>query len=207
MFRYSRVETLTGFINALALFFASWNIVWEAFERLWSPQELNSEKLLVVSVLGLLVNIVGIFAFDHGGSLGHHHHHGHDHSHHGHDHHNHGHDHSHHSHDHHNHGHDHHNHDHSHSVSNNHIMHGMFLHVLADALGSVSVIISSLLIQFFGWTWSDPLCSIFIAVLICYTTWPLLISSGEIMLQRSPKEFDSKLSDILFQVCSCNSNH
>lgn len=77
-------------------------------------------------------------------------HHGHGHSHHGH---------SHHGHDHHGHGH----HDHNHllpvsshdvsdpsSGSTARIMQGVFLHVLADTLGSVGVIISSILIEQFG---------------------------------------------------------
>jgi hypothetical protein len=51
------VETMTGFINALALVFASGNIVWESIERLISPEELKSDKLLFVSFLGLIVNI------------------------------------------------------------------------------------------------------------------------------------------------------
>lgn len=126
---YGRVETLTGFINALALVFASGNIMWEAIERLISPTgDLGTENLLVVSVLGLLVNIVGIFAFDHGGAHGHAgHSHGDDHGHcHGH-------------------GHDH---DHGH----NPLMEGMLLHIISDALGSVGVIISSLLIEYFGIT-------------------------------------------------------
>ena len=126
---FGRVETLVGFINSLALVFASGNIVWEAIERLISPQELKTDNLMVVSILGFVVNMVGIFAFDHGGAHGHaghnhgpgehhaHHdsdldlalngfdnHQGHDH---GHDHHN-GHDHLN-EHDHH-HGHDHHHH-------------------------------------------------------------------------------------------------
>ena len=69
---YGRVETLTGFVNALALVFASGNIMWEALERLFfEQQELKPDNLLLVSVMGLLVNIVGIFAFDHGGAHGH----------------------------------------------------------------------------------------------------------------------------------------
>jgi zinc transporter 5/7 len=156
---YGRVETMTGFINALALVFASVSLMWESMERLFSPQELKLDNLLLVSVLGLLVNIVGIFAFDHGGEIGrknhdcghdHHshsgHNHGHSHSHH--DHSSHGHSHSHHDHSSHDHSH-HHGHSHSHSGKNP-LLHGMFLHILSDALGSVGVIISSLLIQYFG---------------------------------------------------------
>lgn len=137
---FGRVETLTGFINAIALCLASVNIMWEACERLLFPEELKVDNLLLVSVLGLLVNIIGIFAFDHGGSVGRKGHGcGHDHSH---DHHHHDHGHSH---------HDHHGHDHSHGkTTQNPLMHGMFLHILSDALGSVGVIISSLLIKYYG---------------------------------------------------------
>ena len=35
----------------------------------------------------------------------------------------------------------------------------MFLHVLADALGSVGVIVSTLLVEWYGWTWADPLAA------------------------------------------------
>lgn len=43
---------------------------------------------------------------------------------------------------------------------------GVFLHILADALGSVGVIISSILIKTFGWMIADPICSMCIAALI-----------------------------------------
>ncbi len=43
---------------------------------------------------------------------------------------------------------------------------GVFLHILADTLGSVGVIISSALIHQYGWMISDPICSIIIASLI-----------------------------------------
>lgn len=43
---------------------------------------------------------------------------------------------------------------------------GVFLHILADTLGSVGVIISSILIYYFNWMIADPICSMFIATLI-----------------------------------------
>ncbi len=42
-------------------------------------------------------------------------------------------------------------------------MRGVFLHILADAVGSASVIVSSLLIQFFDWHWFDGVCAAFTA--------------------------------------------
>ena len=43
---------------------------------------------------------------------------------------------------------------------------GVFLHILADTLGSVGVIASAVLMQSFGLMIADPICSILIAVLI-----------------------------------------
>ncbi len=43
---------------------------------------------------------------------------------------------------------------------------GVFLHILADTLGSVGVIISAILMHYFGWMIVDPLCSMLIAILI-----------------------------------------
>ena len=60
---------------------------------------------------------------------------------------------------------------------------GIYLHVLADALGSIGVIVSTILIEHFGWTGFDPIASIFIAGLIFMSVIPLLRhSTGVLML-------------------------
>lgn len=43
---------------------------------------------------------------------------------------------------------------------------GVFLHILADTLGSVGVIASAIMMQNFGLMIADPICSILIAILI-----------------------------------------
>ena len=86
-----------------------------------------------------------------------------------------------------NHAHSHGSHGHSHgSHSHNTNMQGVFLHVLADTMGSVGVIISSVLIQQFGWYIADPVCSLFIASLILISVLPLLKDSAEILLLATP---------------------
>ncbi|KAF7973937.1 hypothetical protein HWV62_13880 [Athelia sp. TMB] len=62
-----------------------------------------------------------------------------------------------------------------------HNMRGVFLHVMADTLGSVGVIISTLLIQFYGWTGFDPIASLFIAILIAASVIPLVIDTGKVL--------------------------
>ncbi|KAF9478292.1 cation efflux protein [Pholiota conissans] len=71
---------------------------------------------------------------------------------------------------------------HSHAQEgHSHNMRGVFLHVMADTLGSVGVIISTLLIQFYGWTGFDPIASLFIAVLIAASVIPLVMDTGKIL--------------------------
>ena len=60
-------------------------------------------------------------------------------------------------------------------------MRGVFLHVMADTLGSVGVIASTLLIQWYGWTGFDPIASLFIATLIMASVIPLVIDCGRVL--------------------------
>jgi zinc transporter 1 len=78
-------------------------------------------------------------------------------------------------------------------------MHGVFLHVLADALGSIVVIISALLIKFVPhdptnakhWTvYIDPTLSVIIIIIITISTIPLFKETSYILLQTIPKHLE-----------------
>ncbi|KAF6143287.1 hypothetical protein GIB67_039070 [Kingdonia uniflora] len=302
-----RFEVLSGYVNAVFLVLVGVLIVLESFERILDPQEISTNSLLVVSIGGLLVNVVGLIFFheEHhhahggGGSCSHSHSHSHQnenshqhghnehshqhghhdhHDHHDHDHqhdrdaHSHQHDHDAHSHQHdshdHCHQHDHHehchqrhhhhdkehvhhpersneahfhedphlvedNHAHSHSTivdgdlrskdlsqekellrepqkKHRHIDHnmeGIFLHVLADTMGSVGVVFSTILIKYKGWVVADPACSIFISVMIIASVIPLLRNSAEILLQRIPRAHEQDLKLALEDVMKIRGVH
>ena len=51
-----------------------------------------------------------------------------------------------------------------------------------DTLGSIGVIISTLLIQYYGWTGFDPIASLFIAILIAASVIPLVIDTGKVLM-------------------------
>lgn len=183
--------------------------MFEAFERLLEGRETKRlGELFVVSTMGLIVNLLGIFAF---GSHGHAHGHGHDHGH------SHGHSHSHsHSHekkedgdhDHdcsksenhgHSHGHSHHGHSHGHGHDNEN-MHGIYLHILADTLGSASVIASTILTYFMPWSGWDPLASFLIAYLILITATPLVKSSARRLLLTNTADIEYNLRNTLSEI-------
>lgn len=50
-----------------------------------------------------------------------------------------------------------------------------------DTLGSVGVIISTVLIQLYGWTGFDPIASLFIAIMIAASVIPLVMDTGRIL--------------------------
>ena len=246
-------------------------IIYEAVERLVEGSQMQRlGELLTVSSLGLVVNLVGMFAFGHAhhghghdhshggpdhlhGSHGHSHEKSHDHAHENHDHSHQGHKHSHATHDHshpeHSHYHeDHHlsasacnqaNHANSHSAlhqhhqtgsspqepatpllssdipatpsrlisSNDHghthhhhgneNMYGIYLHILADTLGSVAVVISTILIHYTGWAGFDPLASSLIAILIFASAIPLVTSSAKRLLLTVPEDTEFDLREAL----------
>ena len=170
--------------------------------------QVKHERLFVVSILGFIVNLIGIYAFQHGhghshGGGGHGHSHSSNSHSHSHDSHNdllmnnHGHSHNNYM-DNHGHSHDEHGHSHNHtpvvSSGDSQIMRGVFLHILADTLGSVGVIISAVLMHLFGWMRADPICSIFIALLIAASVIGLIKESAQVLMMRQPQSLDYPLS-------------
>ncbi|KAI0438759.1 cation efflux protein [Xylaria telfairii] len=194
---FGKVETLSGFANGVFLILISLEIMFEAFERLLEGRETKRlGELFVVSTMGLIVNLLGIFAF---GSHGHHHGHSHDHPH---QHHGHTHAHGH------NHNHDHnhdggasqkHGHNHAHDNEN---MHGIYLHILADTLGSASVIASTALTYLMPWSGWDPLASFLIAYLILITAMPLVKSSAQRLLLTNTADTEYNLRNTLSEITS-----
>ncbi|KAJ3515762.1 hypothetical protein NLJ89_g1554 [Agrocybe chaxingu] len=59
---YGRIETLSGFANGIFLILISIFIIFEAIQRILEPPEMNTSQLLLVSSLGLGVNLFGMFA-------------------------------------------------------------------------------------------------------------------------------------------------
>ncbi|MFE7901122.1 cation diffusion facilitator family transporter [Streptomyces sp. NPDC057424] len=67
---------------------------------------------------------------------------------------------------------------------------GAFLEVAADALGSVTVIVSSVVIMLTGWQPADPIASLVIALMIAPRTWKLLRETLSVLLEAAPKGVD-----------------
>ncbi|KAH3886005.1 hypothetical protein DPMN_010006, partial [Dreissena polymorpha] len=215
---WARAEVLGALVNSVFLIALCFSILVEGLKRLVEVEKIeNPTLLLIVGAAGLGVNLIGLALFCQHGGHGHSHGGGgHGHSHDGkkatp--------NHSNHSHDvmvkesqalveirratngtatHHDH--------HSESESDDTVveldqdsskmpsssqmnMRAVFLHVLGDALGSVIVIISALVIKFVDQDWVyyiDPSMSLMLVAIILSTTIPLLKQSAMILLQTVP---------------------
>ncbi|OQW88667.1 MAG: cation transporter [Rhodoferax ferrireducens] len=67
---------------------------------------------------------------------------------------------------------------------------GAFLHMAADALVSLGVVLGGALVLWQGWTWVDPVMSLLIAVVIVLGTWGLLRQSVHLLFDGVPDSVD-----------------
>ena len=63
---------------------------------------------------------------------------------------------------------------------------------MADLLGSIGVIVAAVVIIVTGWSYADPVISVFIGVLILFSSWKLLKDSISVLLESSPPGIDAE---------------
>jgi cobalt-zinc-cadmium efflux system protein len=70
-------------------------------------------------------------------------------------------------------------------------MRGALWHLVADALGSIAVIVAGIGIALFGAEWLDPVASIAISVLVIVGAWQLLRDATRVLLEAVPRDLDA----------------
>ena len=67
---------------------------------------------------------------------------------------------------------------------------GGFLHVIADLIGSVGVVVSGVIIVTTGWVLADPILSVLLGLLIIASTWRLVVKVFNVLLEAVPEHVD-----------------
>jgi cobalt-zinc-cadmium efflux system protein len=67
---------------------------------------------------------------------------------------------------------------------------GAYLHLAADALVSIGVVVAGAIILFTKWYWVDPLVGLLIVITIVTSTWGLLRHSLDLLLDAVPRHID-----------------
>ena len=70
-------------------------------------------------------------------------------------------------------------------------MRGAYLHMLADAAGSVGAIAAGVAVLVFGADWVDPVASIAIAALVVWSSYGLLRDTVHVLLEGAPRGLDA----------------
>ena len=149
-----KIEVLGGFSSALVLGMVGLEMVVESVERLWTPQEVHYNEALVVTVIGLVVNIACALLLGEGG-------HTHDHGH--------------------AHGEDDKKCDgHGHDMN----LRAAYVHVLADAFTSILAIVALVGGKVFGWGRLDSLMGLVGAGVIAVWAVGLVRQAGRALVDR-----------------------
>jgi cobalt-zinc-cadmium efflux system protein len=77
-----------------------------------------------------------------------------------------------------------------------------YLHLLADALVSLGVVMAGLVMMFTDWYWLDPLISLVIVAVIVIGTWGLLRESLQLALNAVPAHIDASAVEDYLRKCS-----
>jgi cobalt-zinc-cadmium efflux system protein len=68
---------------------------------------------------------------------------------------------------------------------------GAWLHMMADAAGSVGAMAAGVAVLVWGASWVDPVVSIAIAVLVVWSGWGLLRATVHVLLEGTPRGMDA----------------
>jgi cobalt-zinc-cadmium efflux system protein len=78
---------------------------------------------------------------------------------------------------------------------------GAYLHMLADALVSLGVVLAGIAMIYTGWYWLDPVISLVILAVIFISTWQLLRESMQLALNAVPPHIDMAAVENFLKQC------
>jgi cobalt-zinc-cadmium efflux system protein len=84
-------------------------------------------------------------------------------------------------------------------------MRGAFMHVVSDAVGSLGALAAGVIMLTTGWYLADPLISVFIGLLILFSSWSLVRDSLSVLMQTVPKGI--RLDDVRQTIESVDGVH
>ena len=85
---------------------------------------------------------------------------------------------------------------------------GAWLHVATDALGNIGTVAAGAAVLYLGWRWADPVASVIIALLVCWSAWALLRESVDVLMESTPSGIDSDVvRGALEEVSGVNAVH
>ncbi len=136
-----KATVLASLFNAILLYAALGIIIIESFKKLLHPSNINSNPIIFVALLGIIINLLSALLFQKSSK---------------------------------------------HDINSK----ALFWHLLSDALISLGVVATGIIIKLSHWFWLDGLTGIIISLIIVKYTWKLLTSSLFLSLDAVPQNID-----------------
>lgn len=137
-FGYKRAEIIAAFFNGLTLIVIAFFLAIEAIKRFFNPIEIDSNLVIGLAILGILVNGFSVLLLKK---------------------------------------------DAEHNLN----MKSAYIHLLADMLTSMAVLLGGLLIKYYKIYWIDSLLTLIISIYLIKMSWKILIDSLQILMLFAPK--------------------
>ena len=134
---YRRLEILAAMLNGIVLIAIDIYILFNAYQRMLDPQEVQSLGMLSVAIGGLIINMISVQIL-------------------------------------------------SRASKRSLNIRSAFIHVIADALGSVGAIIAGVIMFFTNFYFVDSLVSFLIGIMLIPSIWRILKESSNILLDSCP---------------------
>ena len=68
-----------------------------------------------------------------------------------------------------------------------------YIHLVGDALGSIGVIVTGIVIVTTGWRYADPLVGVLIGIFLVVSSWGVLRDSTMVLLEATPRGLDAEV--------------
>lgn len=134
---FRRLEILASMLNGVILIAIDFYILYSAYLRIFSPEEIQSLPMIFVAVGGLIINLISVKIL-------------------------------------------------SKASKRSLNIRSAFLHVIADALGSVGAIIAGVIMYYTEYYLADALVGLLIGIILIPSIWRLLKESSNILLESCP---------------------
>ncbi len=66
-----------------------------------------------------------------------------------------------------------------------------YIHLVGDALGSLAVVVTGIVIVTTGWPYADPIAGVLIAIYLVVSSWSVLRESTLVLLEATPRGLDA----------------
>ena len=181
-FGFIRAEMMAAFTNTLFLLLTMIYMIYESIGRLFHPEIIAPEYMIVVGMIAVVANGISAYLLHSMGVEDHHHHH--------------------HHHDHHEHEHPHHHHHEDANITS------AYLHMLADTLISVGVVVAGFMIYHFEIYAIDAVLTILFSLYIIKHSFPLFKRSFLSLMDANTLDITlEQLESIIFSSSHVSSYH